>query len=140
VFSPAARGAVRQQPVDQLGDQVAVRVIADQGIQQDGIRAPVGAEQQVGLVVIVGGEVGRSGGLDHPVVDMAADGASSSHLKPGHPAAPATASRCLHGQVFQPGLVEQAARLGRVAVAHQVAHVQRIGAQGPARPLAVPVG
>ena len=64
---------MRQQAIDHFRDQVTLRVVLDQRIQQDGIRAAVGAEQQVGLVIVGGGEVGRTGRLNHVVVHKAAD-------------------------------------------------------------------
>ena len=71
--APASFGAMRQQAIDHFRDQVTLRVVLDQGIQQDGIGAAVRAEQQVGLVIIGGGEVGRAGCFDHVVVHEAAD-------------------------------------------------------------------
>ncbi len=96
---PAAAGAVRQQPVDHLGDQVARGVAGDQRVQDDGVGAPVRVQQQVGLVAVGGGKVGRPGRLHGAVVEVAADGLHlgrggrvvGQHLpQPGQPP-PATA-------------------------------------------------
>ncbi|MEE8567792.1 MAG: hypothetical protein V3S81_04215, partial [Anaerolineales bacterium] len=68
--TPVSAGAMCQQSIDQFGDQVALWVVENQCVQQDAIRAAVRAEQQVGLVVVIGGEVGCPGSLHHTIVDV----------------------------------------------------------------------
>ncbi len=110
---PAALGAVRQQAIDHFGDQVTLRVIADQRIQQDGVGAAVGAEQQVGLVIVGGGEVGRPGGFDHVVVHEAAD-LLQLRFVIDHRPQPADG---FHRKIIQAGIPQQFQGLLRVAVA-----------------------
>ena len=127
-----------QQPVDQLGDQIAIRLVVDQRIQDNAIGAPVRVEHEILLVTVGGGKVGRARCLHRPVVDQLADGGYlggrggviAQHLpEPGN---------ALQRLIFQFGPVEDAARLGRVHIAHQLAHIKRIAAQCALGKVAVP--
>ena len=48
---------VGQQAGHQLGDQVAVRLLGDEGVEDDAVGAPVAVEDDVGAVVVGGGDV-----------------------------------------------------------------------------------
>ena len=62
-----------QQPGHHLGNEVALRLVVDERVQHHRVGAPVGVEQQVGVIVIRGDEVGRARGLHHLVVDVTPD-------------------------------------------------------------------
>ena len=68
-IAPAACGAVAQQPAHQLWNQVAVGLVDDERLQQDGVGTAAGMEQQVFAVAVAGGDCGRDGGLGHAVVE-----------------------------------------------------------------------
>jgi len=124
--APAPVLCVSQQPVHQLGDQVVLRVIEDQGVEQDGVCAPVRAQQQVVLVIVSGGEVSCTGGFYHAVVHLQPDGLQVRLGAGGvlqHGPQPANG---VQREFLQRSLVDQFHGLTRVCVAHQVAHIQCI--------------
>ena len=71
--APASAVAVIEQTTHQFGDQVAVGLIGHQRIEQHGVGAAVGMEQQVFAIVVAIDEVGRARGFADPVVEVAAD-------------------------------------------------------------------
>ena len=67
-----------QQTTHDLGNQVAIGLVADQGVQQDAVRPPIRMEQHVALVAVVAHEVGGAGRFGHPVEQVPADGVTLS--------------------------------------------------------------
>ena len=60
---PAARLARREQPGDELRDQVRAQRLLDQRLEHDGVRPRIRREQQVALVAVARGEARRAGRL-----------------------------------------------------------------------------
>jgi len=115
---------VVEQTLNQFRDEIALRVILDKRIQKDGIGTTVGAEQQIGLIGVLSGEVGSSGGLDDMIIDVLTNLLQRrfilDHL-------PEPANR-LHGQIFETGFIEKAKRLRRIRIIPLRPHVKGIGA------------
>ena len=70
VVPPPPRLATKQ-PGDNLGNQVGLRRLGDQGIQDDAVGAVVRVQDQVGILAVVGGERRGTGSIRDPVVEEA---------------------------------------------------------------------
>ena len=90
---PAARAAVREQAGDELRNEIALRLVGDERLEQDRVGAAVRVEQQVGAVAIGHREVRRPGRLAHAVRDPPADLARARPARPCPSRAAAAASR-----------------------------------------------
>ena len=137
---PAPGGAIGQQPGHYFRDQIALRLILDQRIEDNRIGAAAGVEQQVGLFAIRGGKVGGPRGLNDAIVDLLAD--RLDLLGRGRIAAqhlPDPGNR-FERLFFQALFVKQVARLSGVDITHQRPYIERISAEAVAHRLTVPIG
>ena len=130
-----------QEPRHDLGDEVALGLVADHGLQHDGVGAAVGVEQHVGAVAIVGGEMGSRGRLGHAVQEMAADGRHLDlrRLVTGQDGQ--QPPRRLDSHALGPArLLQDGTGLRGIGIAHPLAHVQGIGHDCSSTLRAVPPG
>ena len=134
--APTALGAMGQQAIDQLGDQVALWIVLHQRFEQDGIGAAVGIEQQVALLVIAGGEIGSASRFDHAIGHKTANLVQAGFVFDNRPQ-PANGR---HGEILQSGIAQQVFGFLNITIPGQVTDIQRISAQGVAGVFAVPVG
>ena len=124
----------RQQPVEGLEYQIAFGTHPQERIEHDCIGAAIGVQEHPCLFLVVGGEGRRVRRLGHPVLEQPLDlvvlrGVGQHWPQPG-----------CDVELLAVGIVEDAGRLGRVAITGEPAHVQCVGPDRPFRPLAVPRG
>ena len=122
---PAARLAVGEQAGHQLGDEVALRLVGDQRLEQDRVGAAVGVEQQVGAVAVGDREVRGAGGLGDAVRELAADRRDLGLRRRVLRRAAAAASRAPRRRARRRRrLAHERPRPRRIRVAQQRAHVR----------------
>ena len=135
---PAAGRAVGEQALHELGDEVALRRVRDERLEQDRVGAPVGVEQQVRAVAVGDGEVGRARGLRRRCWRGGGGWPRPRPTRPRPSRGPAGPSRAPRttGPRHRPR-ARGPARPRGVAVAHQRPHGERVGLERAAHVLPV---
>jgi hypothetical protein len=123
---PALRCASR------LGDEVALRLIRDERLEEDRVGAPVGVEQEVVAVAVGDREVGSPRGLHDAVGDASPQGRDLHRggvVLRQHGQDPADR---LERQALRARLADERAGPPGVCVTHERPHAERVGLERPA--------
>ena len=137
-IAPATGGAMAQQSVDELDDEIAIRLVDDERLQEDGIGAASGVEQEIVAVSVGGCDRRGAGRLGDPVIKEAAyfgDRRLRGCIVGEDEEQPAEA---FEGEAFEPGLAQQGAGFGGVVVVEQFANVEGVGGEAAAGIFGIP--
>ena len=124
---PAAGRAVGEQALHELGDEIALRGIRDERLEQDRVGAPVGVEQQVRAVAVGDREVGGGGRLRDVVGEAAADGRHLGRRGGVLREDRQDPAERLERQPLDAGLAHEGPRPSGVGVAQERPHGERVG-------------
>jgi hypothetical protein len=134
---PAARGAVGEETLHELRDEIAPWLIRDESLEQDRVRAPVRVQEEVRAVAVGDDEVGGRRRLGHVAGQAPADGRHLGRRRRVLREDREDPAEGLERKALDTGLAHQRARPGRVRVARERPHGEGVGLERAAHVLPV---